>query len=348
MIVKPYVERERTGDLFRDAGRDAERQMAHYLHRAFAQDSDLHILNDLRLVDPDQPEQDGAPGVAQIDHLVVHRWGLFIVESKSVSDAVTVHGDGAGGDEWTRVFRGRQTGMPSPIRQAERQGKFLREYLHSRRETLLGKVPLGLRPFTLVLHKTDQRGFRSMPIQIIVAVSDRGKIERKKWEPPSKPFRTFVCKADQVDAKIREEFEKHRSSSNVLSKGDGEYGIWGMKQEESAAVAQFLTNQHTPVTSKREEIPRPVERVAAPVAVAKPTVAQAVCRGCGGGNLSAHWGRGYYWKCGDCGVSTTIPVVCTGCGAKGERGKGVRVEKSRGTYTRVCEGCGVAEVVWEE
>ena len=33
------------------------------------------------------------PGVCQIDHMVLHRWGLFIIESKSVYDEVTVQSD---------------------------------------------------------------------------------------------------------------------------------------------------------------------------------------------------------------------------------------------------------------
>jgi hypothetical protein len=78
------------------AGFEAERQMAHYLHRAFATSADLYVINDLRLVDPEQPEQDGSPGVAQIDHLVLHRYGAFIVESKSVTGTPPIVGGGPG------------------------------------------------------------------------------------------------------------------------------------------------------------------------------------------------------------------------------------------------------------
>lgn len=121
-----------------------------------------------------------------------------------------------------------------------------------------------------------------------------------------------------------------------------------MKAEECAAVAKFLAEQHTAFTGKREGTGASYEQRSVAFAETKTAVAQAVCRGCGGRNLTAHWGRGYYWKCADCSASTTIPTVCGECGAKGDRGKGVRVEKSRGTYTRVCEGCGYEELVWEE
>ena len=81
--------------------------MAHYLQRAFAADVDIHVLHDLRLEDAEQPGDDGSPGACQIDHLVVHRWGMFIVESKSVTEEVRIRSDGAGGDEelwWNLVY----------------------------------------------------------------------------------------------------------------------------------------------------------------------------------------------------------------------------------------------------
>ena len=137
--------------------------MAHYLHRRFANDRDVHVLHGLRLEDREQREQDGSPGVCQIDHLIVHRWGMFIVESKSVTGEVRIRPDGSGGDEWSRVYRGREKGMPSPIRQAERQGEFLRTILRRNRDELLGRMPLGLRTLAKVLNGTGPARLRGRP-----------------------------------------------------------------------------------------------------------------------------------------------------------------------------------------
>ena len=133
MIAKPYEHTTPHPEPHLQAGAEAERQMAHYLNRAFKQDPELHALHGLRLVDRGQPEQDGSPGVCQIDHLIVHRWGMFIIESKSVKEEVRVRGDGSGGDEWSRLHRGSEVGMPSPIRQAMRQAEFLRAALQQHR-----------------------------------------------------------------------------------------------------------------------------------------------------------------------------------------------------------------------
>ncbi|MCR9115470.1 MAG: NERD domain-containing protein, partial [bacterium] len=65
------------------AGFNAEKQMAFYLRRAFGESSDVFVFNDLRIVRNDE--------VAQIDHLVLHRYGFAIVESKSITGTVEVN-----------------------------------------------------------------------------------------------------------------------------------------------------------------------------------------------------------------------------------------------------------------
>jgi hypothetical protein len=116
MIVKPYVDREER-DPRRSAGRRAERQMAHYLDRQFREHTKLHVLHDVRI------EHGGE--VAQMDHLVVHGFGVAIVESKSVSTSVRINAAG----EWERRWDRQWRGMPDPILQGERQGLVLKRLL---------------------------------------------------------------------------------------------------------------------------------------------------------------------------------------------------------------------------
>ena len=246
MIVKHYIEPKRSLDPRERAGADAERQMAHYLHRKFRDDPAVCVLHQLRIEDADQPEQDGSPGVCQIDHLVVHRWGFFLVESKSVTEEVQVRSDGDDGDEWSRTYRGEQMGMPSPIRQAERQAEFLRAFLQRHRFELLGGFPLGFRMIAKIRGDGDQRGFRSAPMQLVIAVSDSGRISRLDgWKPPQEPFRVFVNKAGAVPEKIERELDRHRTGASLLHvKPVGEYGIWSMEAEEFPRVAEFLAERH--------------------------------------------------------------------------------------------------------
>lgn len=114
-----------TADKFAKAGRTAEEQMVYYLRRAFKDDKNIYVFNDLRL----EQEQDAA----QIDHLILHRYGATIVESKSVTTRIQVNEQG----EWSRSFNGSLKGMPSPVLQAQRQAEFLRKYLNAQSEILI-------------------------------------------------------------------------------------------------------------------------------------------------------------------------------------------------------------------
>ena len=345
MIVKPYTQRTGTArSPHLHAGAAAEKQMAHYLHRNFANDPDVLVLHGLRLEDREQPEQDGSPGVCQIDHLIVHRYGMFIVESKSVTEEVHIRPDGSGGDEWSRIYRGREKGMPSPIRQAERQSEFLRNILRRSRDKLLGRMPLGTRTLAKVLNGTDQRGFAATPLQLVIAISDQGTIRRLDgWKEPSQPFRVFVAKADEVPQKIKKELERHRKGSSMLriQLPTSEYGLWTMQESEATQVAGFLAEQHV---DRSRVVPSDPSRDMALGAHA----AEAACKRCGATDLHASFYYGYYWRCGACDGTTNMPTVCSSCGAKGQSGKGVRIRKKGKDYFRDCEACGTSEIIWNE
>lgn len=75
--------------------------MAFNLQREFKDDEDVLILNGIRL------ESNG--DTAQIDHLIIHRYGMVIVESKSVYGTVEINAH----REWHRT--GSAIGICSPI-----------------------------------------------------------------------------------------------------------------------------------------------------------------------------------------------------------------------------------------
>src|SRR4030095_9114063 len=104
-------------DKFLVAGRRAEEQMAHYLRRFFGSSIEVDVLNYLRI--------DLGGEVAQMDHLVLHPYGLLIVESKSVAGSVQIKEDG----QWIRWFNKQPQGMRSPVTQAKMQAMLLKELL---------------------------------------------------------------------------------------------------------------------------------------------------------------------------------------------------------------------------
>ena len=345
-----------SGDARRRAGAAAEKLMAHYLHREFGRDSEIHMVHGLRLIDADQPEPDGNVGVCQIDHLVIHRWGMFIVESKSVTEEIRVRSDGSGGDEWSRVYQDKETGIPSPIQQARRQARFLRTVLNRHCEDLLGKQAVGLRTLSKIVVGSDQRAFGAAPIQIVVAISDKGNIRRiDGWEEPKKPFRTFVAKADLAPQKIREEMARHRKAATLLNLNPvDDYGVWAMNGAETGHVAAFLTERHAGDAQGTRKPSRdgPTEerdQKDKKGKVPETGSTDPQCKHCGSEQLTGAWGKhGYYWRCSGCGKNTSMRAACEVCGADGgKRGK-VRIRKEGPTYFRECGECGTSREIWTQ
>lgn len=189
----------------------------------------------------------------------------------------------------------------------------------------------------------------------MIAVSDKGRISRGDgWKEPEKPFRVFVTKADLVPDKIASELELHRTGARSLSNRQGDYGLWSMKEREAAGVAEFLASRHVEHSNaKPTRMDRTVPMQDRTASRGKPTrggsAAEAVCKHCGAKDLTAMWGQyGYYWRCGACRKNTSMPKVCSGCGADGRQGHPVRVRKERENYFRDCKACDKSETIWTE
>lgn len=220
MIVKEF-ERVETNDKFEQAGYIAESQMAFYLRREFKDDPQFLVFNNLRF--------EKAGDACQIDHLVLHRYGMVIIESKSVTTRIEVNELG----EWKRLFNNAWQGMPSPILQAQRQEKFLKDYLEKHVETLLGKILFM------------QTHFTKMPIDILVAISDSGIINR-----PKNNKLDIVYKADQISDKVKAIVMKYRKANSLLSL-DPPYEL---AKDEIPRISQFLLTHHKPAKVKASSI----------------------------------------------------------------------------------------------
>ena len=86
---------------FTQAGFKAAQTMAHYLKRAFKDAEDILVLNGIRLKSHDHS--------TQIDHLIIHRYGMIIIESKSAVGTIEINDHG----EWSRSAYDK--GMASPV-----------------------------------------------------------------------------------------------------------------------------------------------------------------------------------------------------------------------------------------
>lgn len=337
MIVK-----EKTGeipeDVFGKAGHKAEQQMAFYLRRAFGESGDVHVFNDLRL------ERNGE--VAQIDHLVLHRFGFVLIESKSVSGRIEVNGQ----LEFVRIAGGQRRGMQSPIQQVKLQCELLRRLLDANKEKLRKKVLFGLR----------QAGFGDEHFHRLVAISDGGEIKRLGVNPPE------LVKADSVTENIRDLIERHNRTLGVAGtlrmavadkhearQLDKDY-LPPFNSDELKNISEFLaanhqefarsrmvkssspTSQLSPPAVEPPPIQSRLSDVPSPHAPAQSNDHKNVCRHCKSHNVEIVCGKyGYYFKCSDCDGNTNIDSVCPACVAK------AKISKKALEFKTVCIACGI-------
>jgi Nuclease-related domain len=325
-------------DKFEKAGRMAEEQLAFYLRRAFVDDKDILVFNNLRF----ERNHD----VAQIDHLILHKYGMIIIESKSVTTKVEINEHG----EWIRWFDNSSKGMPSPIQQAKRQGEFLKGYLNQFAPVLLGRIVML------------QKYFGGMPIDCIVSISDSGIIKRPKAASLEE-----VCKADQVSEKIRNIFESWKKINGFFSLNP-EKGYF-FSPEEIANVQKFLiaknkllarqaTSQEIPVAkspikswNSNRNISEPSENKIKPFSSQSSIVKKQteknievkivqVCAYCKSINLRIEYGYNYYFKCLDCDKNTTIKSFCKSCDVK------AKTRKSGLQFYSECAPCQTSELFY--
>jgi len=204
VIVKDLDPFPPTDDVRARAGRRVEEDQAYYLRRAFAQSPRIHVLHGLRL--------DGRD-VVQIDHLILHRHGLVIVETKSLQEAWINELE-----EWTRSSPDGPKGMASPLIQAEMQAAGLRTYLHER------QAPLGDR-----LVRRRARRALALPIDVMVGYASDGQVHR----PPLSFLN--VLKVEQVPGYV-----------TALVAGRWPRGAVTLRPREIAQLGGFLCLHHTP------------------------------------------------------------------------------------------------------
>jgi hypothetical protein len=330
MICKEREKGEHpTHDKLSEAGAKAEEQMAFYLKRAFRDDPEAWVFNDLRYETDDGD-------AAQIDHLVLHRSGFVLIESKSVTSKVRIHQNG----EWERLWNGHWQGMPSPIKQVERQLEFIRTALQAYRDQLLGKLIFG----------HVQMGFGNVPFEILVAISDSGSIDRKGDFPE-------VTKADLVSDRVRGIIKRHKKARGLLNLNlKSNDGLFNFKTEEIEAIRGWLTGHHCPQLAstpiqQRSSPPQaptaiqPPPVPAAPVAqdvrsIVPPSTGLGICQKCGT-QCQILWGKfGYYWKCPKCQTNMAIKEYCPTCKTK------LRLRKDKRRFFKYCEPCKIPESLY--
>ncbi len=322
-MIKKELDPFLTGDKLAVAGRKAEERMAFYLRRFFNSAPHLFVLNGIRL------EYDG--DAAQIDHLILHPYGVFVVESKSVAGKIQIKDDG----QWIRWYGKESTGMASPVTQAKLQLRFMRDYLDR------AVTPKG--------------AFNQLAFDILVSISDSGII---LW--PTSGESSDVCKADQVAERIESRIAHLEKQQDTLKP---------LKIEQLEKLADFLCSSHKPLQLRTEEsfssryqeasFEKQIETAQKIMAMASQSASvifsnimaaqqasvqpdtnikhatkkphtepvnqdsQNRCHHCSSTDISILFGHNYYFHCNACNKNTPLRPTCANCGqAETPRKKG--------------------------
>lgn len=295
-------------DKRRAAGHAAEAQLAFYLRRTFADTPDLHVFNGLRF--------ESLGDAAQLDHLILHPYGIIVVESKSVHARVKINERG----EWLRLYKGHYQGMPSAKLQAERQVLFLRRYLEPHAAQLLDAS------------RGKRSSLASLPIDLLVAVSDGAVIDRPKGEAHD-----YLVKAEAVPERIKVLVTARRPVG-------GFFGLFkdgfALSSAEMSELGSFFRSRHRAL-EQVSPTPTPTSPVTA-LTVTLPELVRVQsthhCKHCGGSKLEIRSGRySYFFRCLDCDKNTAILKSCGVCGEKEQ------VRKQGRDFYAECASCGRSE-----
>jgi len=138
------------------AGIEAEKENAYYLDFEFDKSKNIILIHDIRL------EHDGR--TAQFDHLLISRFGIELLETKSSKGTMTINNDGS-----LNLKNGKYINTyPNPLEQSKRHAAVLKDFitsseLFSKRVEIFGGVDITstvlINPKTTLTNKELPTGF---------------------------------------------------------------------------------------------------------------------------------------------------------------------------------------------
>lgn len=308
------------------AGEKQELDVSFYLRRAFKDNPDVSVFNDIKLTHNNE--------TAQIDHLIVYKFGFVIIESKSISGEVSINQH----DEWSRSYNGKWFGMPSPIKQAELQAQVLKSLLNANCESILPSKLLGVL----------QKGFSGREWNIVCAVSSNSIIERSR---SSEELSSKLVKTEFIADKLIEIMDLYEvKGPKRLIKAFNDNRVW-FKRSEIELINEFVLRQDESLkcNSQAENSVNKAQpgAIVDSVIPSLPNVnsdkfTSVVCKSCKSKiNLTPKNGRyGYYLACGNCNTNTPMKQACPACTSKK-----TNVKKNNCTYELVCNDCNSCSIL---
>jgi len=283
----------------------AEKDNAYYLDFGFKDNPRSILLHDIRI------EHNGK--VAQIDHIIINRLGIEILESKSFKGILTIKKDGSLEVKYGQDIKT----FPNPIEQNRRHVEVLANFIKENIELPTNLKLLGIsisstvliNPKTTITNSTLPEGF------------------------------------DRADSFIthRKETVDKMSTLKVFKKLGSSMSIDKVRE-----IANLLVKNHKPksfdylkkYSIKKDTTNKPIQAYIKESVLNNPTLANEsssfLCSKCKSPNIEIRYGKyGYYFKCRFCNGNTSIKLSCSSDKCK------PKLKKNRLNFYQVCDVCGV-------
>jgi hypothetical protein len=300
------------------AGQQQEKDVAFYLRRAFKDEKQIFVINDFSFSYNNEN--------AQIDHLIIYRYGFILIESKSINGTVRINDEA----EWSRTYSNKWVGMSSPIQQVELQQTLLKEYLQENCSEILPKL-LGIMPL----------GFAQRCWHNICAVSSNSIIERNTM---ANELSEKIVKSEFVVDKVKELMKLKRNWFNAFATDTRpKFSDSDLTSITSFLLSSAKSKPKPKPEPKPEPKPKPLIRDTSTDIVntkMSPEKSLLQCKKCGNSEgLIPNYGRyGYYINCEKCDTNTSMKMPCPQC-----HSKKTKVSKRKESYTLCCDDCGCVQ-----
>lgn len=173
-------------------------RMAYYLRRYYRSSTEVDVLNDLSVR--------SGNSTARVDHLLMHSYGLLVVEREDVTGVMRIDDDG----QWTRRHGDQLVPMGSPITRAYVQALLLKALLDRR---------------------TRKRGFfDTLELDVLVVVPDACEID---W--PLTGRLSEVCTREQVHQRVTARLAECRMAAARAGP---------LSESERRVLGEFLCQSH--------------------------------------------------------------------------------------------------------
>jgi hypothetical protein len=300
-------------DPLKNQGNEAEKKLAFYLRRHFKDDPSIHIFNDLLLEHNDEN--------AQIDHLVLFKYGFIIIESKSCLGTISYNQY----DEWKRRTGSNESGFDSPFKQIDLQYKILIQKLNNDASKLLGT--------TLSM----QKKFGGRVQEKLVSIDANAILERCGKHELEKN----VVKSDSVSSVVNRIVSGYTSNLFTVKKE----AVPHFNDDEIKKIIEFLLSEdkrsiRPTIASRAVKIESKAPTKPKINLFLKPLIRNNICSKCGTeGSINMQSGRyGYYLKCNHCNGNENVKEKCPNC----DNTK-TKIKKCRTHFYLDCE-CGFNEL----